>query len=229
MAQTIKQFIDANKGKVIGWAECLAAFWRGNLDTNKGEAYSAVGACDLWPLKWSTYDKIARNAGRYGDWGIWSGTEGAYVNYDPKAGRGYGHVALFLRDNGNGTGQFMSQNPGPFQELTLSYTGLLGFLRGKGVATGITPAPAPAPAALVNRRVTNPVAWVRTAPRSNAPLAPGYPNGVAKGTNIAVKGFVVGENPYGSTPPDNAWYVTKSGFYVWANAAENTVKGLKKL
>ncbi|NVM97839.1 LysM domain-containing protein [Arthrobacter sp. SDTb3-6] len=90
------------------------------------------------------------------------------------------------------------------------------------------PAPAPAPA-LVNRIVTNPVAWVRTAPRSGAPLAPGYPRGIPKGQPIAVKGFVVGENPYGTTPPDNAWYVTKSGYYVWANAAQNTIAGLRNL
>lgn len=90
----------------------------------------------------------------------------------------------------------------------------------------VKPAAKPAAApALVNRIVTNPVAYVRTAPRSNAPVFATYP----KGTAIAVKGFVVGENPYGATPPDNAWYVTKSGYYVWANAAQNTIAGLRQL
>lgn len=95
-------------------------------------------------------------------------------------------------------------------------------------ATSVKPIPAkkPAPApVLVNRIVTNPVANVRTAPRSNAPVYASYP----KGTVISVKGFVVGENPYGATPPDNAWYVTKSGYYVWANAAQNTLAGLRQL
>ena len=69
------------------------------------------------------------------------------------------------------------------------------------------------------------MAHVRTAPRSNAPIYASYP----KGTPIAVKGFVVGENPYGATPPDNAWYVTKGGYYLWANAAQNTIAGLRNL
>lgn len=89
------------------------------------------------------------------------------------------------------------------------------------------PAPKPPVApqpALQNRVVTNPVAYVRTAPRANAPLAPGYPSGLSKGSVIAVKGYVSGQDPYGTG--DNAWYVTKSGYYVWANAAQNTLAGL---
>lgn len=95
------------------------------------------------------------------------------------------------------------------------------------------PAPAPKPAAkpapqpvLHNRTVTNAVAYVRTEPRSNAPMVAGYPNGIAQGAVLAVKGYVSGQDPYGTG--DDAWYVTKSG-YVWANAAQNTLAGLSKL
>lgn len=219
MAQSIKEFIDTHAGKVIGWGQCVAAFWRANLDTNKGEAYSAEGAADLWALDWDTYEKIGTRGGMYGDWGIWSGTSGAYINYDPVAGRGWGHVALFLRDNGDGTGQFMSLNPGPFQELTLSYSGLLGFLRGKGVARGL----------VVNRRVTWDKAQVRTQPRGNSPKHPDYPDGINQGENIAVVGYVKGEDPFPGGTLDDAWYVTKSGYYVWANMAENSLEGLVQL
>lgn len=77
------------------------------------------------------------------------------------------------------------------------------------------------------RTVTNKVAMVRTAPYDSAPTAPGYPEGIAKGATIAVVGYVKGEDPYKTG--DNAWYKTKSGYYVWANAAGNNIAGLKYL
>jgi hypothetical protein len=77
------------------------------------------------------------------------------------------------------------------------------------------------------RTVTNPVAFARTAPRSDAPLAPGYPEGIAKGATLAVVGYVAGQDPYGKG--DNAWYKTPRGYYVWANAAGNSLAGLAKL
>lgn len=83
------------------------------------------------------------------------------------------------------------------------------------------PAPAPAPSfGPVNRTVTNPVAYARTAPNSSAPVAVE----VAQGAPLAVIGYVGGQDPYGTG--DNAWYKTKSGFYVWANAASNDISGL---
>lgn len=81
--------------------------------------------------------------------------------------------------------------------------------------------------ALHNRVVTNKVAMVRVAPDSNAAPAPGFPNGLANGAALAIKGFVAGQDPYGTG--DNAWYVTKSNYYVWANAAGNNLSGLAKL
>lgn len=95
-------------------------------------------------------------------------------------------------------------------------------------APATKPAPAPTPATVLhNRTVTNAVAYVRTEPRSNAPMVAGYPNGIAQGAVLAVKGYVSGQDPYGTG--DDAWYVTKSGGYVWANAAQNTLAGLSKL
>lgn len=81
------------------------------------------------------------------------------------------------------------------------------------------PAPAPAPTYAL-RTVTNPVAYARTAPRSDAPVAVE----VAKGAQLAVKAYVAGQDPYNNG--NNAWYVTKSGYYVWANAASNNISDL---
>lgn len=95
--------------------------------------------------------------------------------------------------------------------------------------TPIQPVPAPAApsAALYSRTVTNAVAWVRTGPRADAPAAPGYPEGIAKGATLSIRGFVGGQDPYNDG--NDAWYVTRSGFYIWANAAENSLAGLPKL
>lgn len=43
------------------------------------------------------------------------------------------HIAIFMRDNGNGTGVFLGQNQGgylgAFNEVTLAYSGILGAFR----------------------------------------------------------------------------------------------------
>lgn len=128
MSISIQQFINTYNGKYVQWRECVALFWQFNQDVNKGEAYSAPGAANLWmqggqPYIWDTYDRVS--LGQFGDWAIWSGTYGAYTN------AGSGHVAMFVSDNGNGTGKFFSMNPNPAQIMTLSYNGIMGFLRPK--------------------------------------------------------------------------------------------------
>ncbi|UJQ86849.1 tail length tape measure protein [Arthrobacter phage Reedo] len=77
------------------------------------------------------------------------------------------------------------------------------------------------------RKVTTQGANVRTAPYSDAPKAPGYPDGLALGATIAVVGYVKGQDVTGKR--DDAWFKTKSGYYVWANAAGNSLAGLKYL
>jgi hypothetical protein len=76
------------------------------------------------------------------------------------------------------------------------------------------------------RKVTTHGANVRTAPWTNAPLAPGYEDGLALDAVIVVVGYAKGEPV---TPGNDAWYKTKSGFYVWANAAEDNIDGLAYL
>lgn len=58
------------------------------------------------------------------------------------------HIAIFMRDNGNGTGVFLGQNQGgkdgAFNEVTLSYSGVLGAFRPK-CYLNLFPKPTPAP------------------------------------------------------------------------------------
>lgn len=125
---TTQEFVNKYDGKEVAWGECVALFWQFNKDVNKSETYSAVGAINLWEVDgedmiWDTYDRV--DTGYYGDWAIWSGSSGPYQN------GGYGHVAMFISNNGNNTGQFFSQNPGNAGIITLSYEGIVGFLHMK--------------------------------------------------------------------------------------------------
>ena len=74
------------------------------------------------------FDKVPANQMVDGDWAIW------------RFGRGnnscpYSHIAMFRKDNGNGTGVFLGQNQSVngarFSQVNISYAGLLGGLRPK--------------------------------------------------------------------------------------------------
>lgn len=74
------------------------------------------------------FDKVPANQMVDGDWAIW------------KYGRGnnscpFSHIAMFRKDNGNGTGVFLGQNQSVngarFSQVNISYAGLLGALRPK--------------------------------------------------------------------------------------------------
>lgn len=68
--------------------------------------------------------------GHPGDWFIWNSVYGWYK------GEYYGHVAMLIKDNGNGTGQFLGMNQGtnlsPANIQTLTYNGSCGVLHYKG-------------------------------------------------------------------------------------------------
>lgn len=91
----------------------------------------------------------------------------------------------------------------------------------------LAPASSVTPTAPGTRKVTTNGANVRTAPFADAPKAPGFPDGLALGAVLAVVGYVKGQDVTGKG--DNAWYKTKSGYFVWANAAGNSLAGLKYL
>lgn len=94
-----------------------------------------------------------------------------------------------------------------------------------------TPAPsAPQPtnpqAGLFSRVVTSDAAFVRPAPNRGSGTVSAYPTGISKGSALAIVGYVKGE---AVTPGNDAWYKTKSGWYVWANEAQDNIAGLPYL
>ena len=135
-----------------------------------------------------------------------------------------GHTGIVLEADRNG--MKVLQQDGYRQVAAhvayLPYTGLIGWLIPRLANAGAL--------GTFTRIVTADPAMVRTGPGVNYALASGYPSGLAKGAKLAVKGYVSGQDPYPNDGvQDDAWYVTKSGYYVWANGAGNSLAGLPKL
>lgn len=148
---------------------------------------------------------------------------GSILSFDYGDG-GPGHTAVTLASDRNGV-KVLQQDGNlqtPAHVAYLSYAGLVGWLvprLANGGALGT-----------FTRIVTADSVMVRTGPGTKFPKAPGYPNGLAKGAVLAVKGYVAGEDPWPNDGvQDDAWYVTKSDFYVIANGAGNSLTGLPKL
>ena len=104
---------------------------------NPGRAIGGSGgAREIWyrrnALGYGDYFEFTQ-VGRPGDWFIWDSVYGWWQ------GVYYGHVAMLIKDNGNGTGQFLGMNQAysqaPAQVMTLSYNGSCGVLRYKGYST----------------------------------------------------------------------------------------------
>lgn len=162
------------------------------------------------------FDKVANDPGNADQ----LPPRGAIVSIAGSAEIPEGHVAVVLL--ADQAGMWVVQQNGYTQTACeaayLTYDGLIGWLVPKLGQAGT----------VQNRTVTQePHAWIRTAPRTDAAAAPGFAEGIATGSVLAVVGYVAGQDPYDSG--DNAWYVTVSGFYVWANAAENRLDGLPVL
>lgn len=72
------------------------------------------------------FDKVPANKLEDGDWAIW--------NYNSPPCK-FSHIAMFRKNNGNGTGVFLGQNQIPnnpkFSQVSIAYTGILGGLRPK--------------------------------------------------------------------------------------------------
>lgn len=86
------------------------------------------------------FDKVPANQLVDGDWAIWT---------KPSAPCPDSHVAMFRKDNGNGTGIFLGQNQVPgianYTQVNISYSGLRGGLRPKVYHPAPAPQPAPQP------------------------------------------------------------------------------------
>lgn len=94
------------------------------------------GAREIWYRRIALgYDQYFNfeQVGHPGDWFIWDSVYGWYE------GVYYGHVAMLIKDNGNGTGQFLGMNQAykqaPASIQTLTYNGSCGVLHYKGYGT----------------------------------------------------------------------------------------------
>lgn len=87
-------------------------------------------ACRIWYNYKSLgldkyFDKVSPNQMVDGDWAIWEYGSPACP---------YSHIAMFRKDNGNGTGVFLGQNQtknAVYSQVNITYNGLLGALRPK--------------------------------------------------------------------------------------------------
>lgn len=143
----------------------------------------------------------------YGDVAFWNGA-------------GMNHVAIVVRDNGNGTLETMSQNPNKAGYVTISKNGIIGYFHPRSAST---PAPAPAnnTVNIIPRtyKVNVDVLNVRSAPSVNAEVVAQYHYGqtvnLAEGGTIA-DGYIWAHYIGGSgatryvalAPADkSAWYL----------------------
>lgn len=143
----------------------------------------------------------------YGDVAFWNGN-------------GMNHVAIVVRDNGNGTLETMSQNPNKAGYVTISKNGIIGYFHPRSANT---PAPTPANNTVTitprTYKVNVDTLNVRSAPSVNAEVVAQYHYGqtvnLAEGGTIA-DGYIWAHYTGGSgatryvalAPADkSAWYL----------------------
>ena len=101
-------------------------------DTNTVDGYAASVYTERYNRSQALQNTFTREAGNhtpvYGDVAFWDGN-------------GMNHVAIVVRDNGNGTLNTMSQNPNKAGYVTISKNGIIGYFHPRSTNT---PAPAPA-------------------------------------------------------------------------------------
>ena len=130
------------------------------------------------------------------------------------------HVAIVIKDNGNGTLETMSQNPNKAGYVTISKNGIIGYFHPRSANTP-TPAPADNSATIIPRtyKVNVDVLNVRSAPSVNAEVVAQYHYGqtvnLSEGGTIA-DGYIWAHYTGGSgatryvalAPADkSAWYL----------------------
>ena len=135
-------------------------------DTNTVDGYAAsvyTARYDRSRALQNTFSREGANyAPVYGDVAFWNGN-------------GMNHVAIVVRDNGNGTLETMSQNPNKAGYVTITKNGIIGYFHPR---TTTTPAPTPANnnVTIIPRtyKVNVDVLNVRSAPSTSAPVVAQY-------------------------------------------------------
>lgn len=142
-------------------------------DTNTVDGYAASVYTARYDRSKALQNTFIREAGNYtpvyGDVAFWNGN-------------GMNHVAIVVRDNGNGTLETMSQNPNKAGYLTLTKNGIIGYFhpRNREGNNNITARA---------YRVNVPVLNVRSAPSIHSQVVAQYRKGqtvnLMSGTTIA--------------------------------------------
>lgn len=100
-------------------------------DTNTVDGYAASVCTDRYNRSQVLQNTFSREGANYtpsyGDVAFWNGA-------------GMNHVAIVVRDNGNGTLNTMSQNPNKAGYVTIGKAGIIGYFHPR---TANTPTPAP--------------------------------------------------------------------------------------
>lgn len=127
-------------------------------DTNTVDGYAASVYTQRYDRSKALQNTFIREAGTYtpvyGDVAFWNGN-------------GMNHVAIVIRDNGNGTLETMSQNPNKAGYITISKTGIIGYFHPRTANNNVTITPR---TYKVNVNVLN----VRSAPSTSAQIVAQY-------------------------------------------------------
>lgn len=180
-------------------------------DTNTVDGYAASVYTARYDRSRALQNTFSREGAgytpSYGDVAFWNGN-------------GMNHVAIVVKDNGNGTLNTMSQNPNKAGYITISKNGIIGYFHPR---TANTPAPAPSNnnVTIVPRtyKVNVDTLNVRSAPTTSAQVVAQYHYGqtvnLAEGGVIA-DGYIWAHYTGGSgatryvalAPADkSAWYL----------------------
>lgn len=149
-------------------------------DTNTVDGYAASVYTDRYNRSQALQNTFTRETGNYtpvyGDVAFWNGA-------------GMNHVAIVVKDNGNGTLSTMSQNPNKAGYLTIGKNGIIGYFHPR---TANTPAPAPASnnVTVIARtyKVNVDTLNVRSAPSTSAQVVAQYHYGQT--VNLAEGGVI---------------------------------------
>ena len=181
-------------------------------DTNTVDGYAASVYTDRYNRSQALQNAFTCESGSYtpvyGDVAFWNGN-------------GMNHVAIVVRDNGNGTLSTMSQTPDKAGYVTISKAGIIGYFHPRSAADTPAPAPADNNVTIIPRtyKVNVDVLNVRSAPSVNAEVVAQYHYGqtvnLAEGGTIA-DGYIWAHYTGGSgatryvalAPADkSAWYL----------------------
>lgn len=149
-------------------------------DTNTVDGYAASVYTARYDRSQALQNAFTRETSNYtpsyGDVAFWNGN-------------GMNHVAIVVKDNGNGTLNTMSQNPDKAGYVTISKNGIIGYLHPRSTTT---PSPAPANNNVTiiprNYKVNVDVLNVRSAPSTSAQVVAQYHYGQT--VNLAEGGVI---------------------------------------